>query len=181
MTYRFARQEDLPGLLNMVEQAKASFKARGIGQWQKGDPDGPGLSDAISRGYIHVLEQDGAAVGMVTIIPGPEASYAVIDGNWLNDEPYVAFHRVCVEESCKGRGLAAQLFARSEEYAGQEGYSNIRVDTHPDNISMQRALEKSGYICCGRLVLTEGTEIGDPRLAYHKVLSPDLQPEVFYS
>ena len=37
MIYRLADKDDLPRLLSMVEQAKVSFRARGIGQWQKGD------------------------------------------------------------------------------------------------------------------------------------------------
>lgn len=149
---------------------QGAFRARGIDQWQKGDPDGPGLAAAIEQKTIHVLEQEGQAVGMITVVPGPEASYAQIDGAWLNQEPYAAFHRVCVEESCKGRGIAAQLFGRSEDLARHMGLTNIRIDTHPDNRSMQRALAKSGYTLCGSLTLTEGTEKGDPRLAYHKVL-----------
>ena len=28
---------------------------------------------------------------MITVVPGPEADYAVIDGAWLNDEPYFCF------------------------------------------------------------------------------------------
>ena len=170
MIYRLATIDDLPRLLAMVDQAKASFRARGIDQWQKGDPDAPGLTAAISRGAVHVLDEDGQAVGMITVVSGPELSYADIDGAWLNDEPYAAFHRVCVEESRKGQGLAARLFSESETYVKQDGFHNVRIDTHPDNISMQHALSKSGYRLCGRLVLAEGTEKGDPRLAYHKVL-----------
>ena len=70
----------------------------------------------------------------------------------------------------KGRGLAARLFSESELYALETGIRNIRIDTHPDNTSMQRALDKSGYICCGTLVLTEGSEAGDLRLGYQKTL-----------
>ena len=53
---------------------------------------------------------------MITVVPGPEADYAVIDGAWLNDEPYFAFHRVCVSEAHKGKGLAASLFSYSETF-----------------------------------------------------------------
>ena len=126
MIYRLADKDDLPRLLSMVEQAKVSFRARGIGQWQKGDPDGPGLLAAIGRKTVHVLDEEGQAIGMITVVQGPEASYRDIDGAWLNDGPYAAFHRVCVE--------------------------------------------KSGYRLCGSLILQEGTEKGDLRLAYQKVL-----------
>ena len=170
MIYRLADKDDLPRLLSMVEQAKVSFRARGIGQWQKGDPDGPGLLAAIGRKTVHVLDEEGQAIGMITVVQGPEASYRDIDGAWLNDGPYAAFHRVCVEENHKGQGLAARLFAESEDFARSQGWRNVRIATHPDNLSMQRALEKSGYRLCGSLILQEGTEKGDLRLAYQKVL-----------
>ena len=139
-------------------------------QWQKGEPNRQVLEASILQYQLHVLEDMGQIVGMITIVPGPEVSYASIDGAWLNQEPYFAFHRVCVEESMKGRGLAARLFSEAEQYVLKTGVLNIRIDTHPDNRSMQRALAKSGYTLCGSLTLTEGTEKGDPRLAYHKVL-----------
>ena len=87
MIYRLADKDDLPRLLSMVEQAKVSFRARGIGQWQKGDPDGPGLLAAIGRKTVHVLDEEGQAIGMITVVQGPEASYRDIDGAWLNDGP----------------------------------------------------------------------------------------------
>ena len=170
MTYRFAEPKDLDQLMYMVNQAKAAFKAGNINQWQKGEPDEAGLLISIGQSLVHVLEEDGKAAAMITAVPGPEASYAVIDGAWLNQEPYYAFHRVCVEESRKGQGLAARLFLETERFVLEKGCRNIRIDTHPENLAMQRALLKSGYVCCGSLVLTEGSEIGDPRYGYHKVL-----------
>ena len=170
MTYRFATLKDLDRLVAMSDQAKESFKAKNIDQWQKGEPNRQVLEDSIIRSQIHVLEDMGQVIGMITIVPGPEASYASIDGAWLNQEPYYAFHRVCVKDSLKGRGLAARLFSEAEQYVLQSGIRNIRIDTHPDNTSMQRALDKSGYICCGTLVLTEGSEAGDLRLGYQKTL-----------
>lgn len=170
MNYRFATKEDLPALVHMSQQAIANFRARGIKQWQGGEPSEAGLSAAIDRQVIHVLEEDGTVLGMITVVTGPELSYQTIDGKWLNDEPYCAFHRVCVEESLKGRGIAAKLFSCSEDYARSQGFTNVRIDTHPDNVSMQRALEKSGFTYCGGLILREGAEAGDPRIGYQKLL-----------
>ena len=170
MTYRFATLKDLDRLVAMSDQARKSFKARNIDQWQKGEPNRQVLEDSIIRSQIHVLEDMGQVIGMITIVPGPEASYASIDGAWLNQEPYFAVHRICVEESMKGRGLAARLFSDAEQYVLKTGVRNIRIDTHPDNQAMQRALAKSGYICCGTLVLTEGSEAGDLRVGYQKVI-----------
>ena len=88
---------------------------------------------------------------MITVVPGPEADYAVIDGAWLNDEPYFAFHRVCVSEAHKGKGLAASLFSYSEAFAKEKG--------------------GNGYTFCGKITLCSGSEAGDPRFAYQKILN----------
>ena len=36
---------------------------------------------------------------------------------------------------------------------------------------MRRAVEKFGFIPCGDITLTEGPEVGAPRIAFEKVLS----------
>ena len=68
-------------------------------------------------------------------------------------------------------GLAASLFSYSEAFAKEKGVRNIRIDTHPDNLSMQKALAKNGYTFCGKITLCSGSEAGDPRFAYQKILN----------
>ena len=41
--------------------------------------------------------------------------------------------------------------------------SNIRIDTHHDNLVMQKVLNKHGFMKCGVIYLKNG----NPRLAYH--------------
>jgi RimJ/RimL family protein N-acetyltransferase len=47
-----------------------------------------------------------------------------------------------------------------------EQRGNIRIDTHDDNLPMQRALEKNGFVPCGRIWCEDGT----PRIAYQRTL-----------
>ena len=86
MNYRTAQTADLPAMMKMVEEAKEGFRARNIDQWQKGEPNEQGLTEGIEKSVVHVLEENGEVLGMITVVPGPEADYAVIDGAWLNDE-----------------------------------------------------------------------------------------------
>ncbi len=172
MIFRPAEISDMPALLNMVDEAKMRFKERGIDQWQKGDPSEEGIRQNILDGELFVLDEGAAAVGMIEIMEGPDPNYAAIDGKWLNNEAYCAFHRICVSDKLKGRGLAAALFSNSERYISEKGYRNVRIDTHRDNISMQHALAKSGFIPCGEIILLTGAEAGGPRIAYQKIINP---------
>ena len=99
---------------------------------------------------------------IATLLP-QERRLILRGGAWLDDEPYGVVHRIAAAQGT--RGAASFCMEWCLQKCG-----NIRIDTHPDNRSMQRALAKSGYTLCGSLTLTEGTEKGDPRLAYHKVL-----------
>lgn len=170
MIYRLASSADLKRLTELAEQAIAGFRERGIDQWQKGEPNEQELAAGIERQIIHVIEDEGEIIAMITVVDGPDESYEQLNGVWPNDEPYCAFHRVCVEETRKGQGIAGKLFAFSEEYGRSLGYRNVRIDTHSDNHSMQRALEKHGFIPCGTLTLLTGADAGALRIGYHKII-----------
>ena len=100
----------------------------------------------------------------------PEEAYDVIDGSWLTRGPYASIHRVCVRDGSKGRGVAGAMFAHGFELARQAGFDSVRIDTHPENRPMRRALEKAGFVLCGTIRLVRGGEKGDLRLAYERVL-----------
>lgn len=170
MIYRLASREDLKRLTELANQAIAGFRERGIDQWQKGAPNEQELAAGIEHQNIHVIEEDGEVIAMITVVHGPDESYEKLNGTWPNSEPYCAFHRVCVDEARKGQGIAGRLFAYSEEFGRSLGYKNVRIDTHPDNLSMQRALAKNGFVQCGTLILLDGAEAGAMRLGYHKVI-----------
>ena len=89
----------------------------------------------------------------------PDEDYAVIrDGSWLEEErPYWVVHRVA---SYGGRGAAAWCL----DWCWQQ-CDNLRIDTHRDNLSMQRLLEKCGFGLRGVVSCRHGGE----RLAYQKL------------
>ena len=64
-----ATAEDLDRLVAMSDQAKESFKAKNIDQWQKGEPNRQVMEASILRSQLHVLEDTGQVVGMITIVP----------------------------------------------------------------------------------------------------------------
>ena len=80
LKYRTADLSDLPAMMKMVEEAKEGFRTRNIDQWQKGEPNEQGLTEGIKKGVVHVLEENGKVLGMVTVVPGPEADYAAVPG-----------------------------------------------------------------------------------------------------
>lgn len=157
---RPARAGDLEAMLAVYACAR-DFMARtgNPRQWADGYPKRELLEEDIARGRSYVMEgEDGAVHAVFFYAPGPDPTYAVIeDGAWLNDEPYGVIHRIAGDGQLKGVLSAAVAFCRAR-------CSNLRIDTHHDNVVMQRALEKAGFVRCGVIYL----ENGDPRIAYQK-------------
>ena len=52
------------------------------------------------------------------------------------------------------------------EWCLKESGGDLRIDTHRDNIPMQKLLEKNGFVQCGIIHLSNG----DERIAYEKVV-----------
>ena len=63
------------------------------------------------------------------------------------------------------------MFREGERRAREDGLKSLRIDTHPGNIPMQRAISKGGFIYCGKIHLAAGPEKGHLRLAYELPLT----------
>ena len=170
MEFLLAAPEHLAALCEITEDAKAQLKRLGLDQWQKGYPSKETWVGDIRSRTAWVAAEKGKVLGAFMFQTAPEASYAKIDGAWLTGGAYASLHRVCVAEGSKGRGVAGQLFRHAFALAERAGMPSMRVDTHEGNLPMRRALEKAGFTLCGTIRLAEGSEAGDPRVAFEKLL-----------
>ncbi len=165
-----AKPEHLKDICRITDEAKAQLKRIGIDQWQRGYPNEDVWVEDIKKGAAWVAVDGGKVCGAFAFLTGDDASYAVIDGKWLTETPYVSIHRFCVSDHCKGKGVAGEMFKYGFAMAKELGIDSVRIDTHPGNLPMQKALGKSGFEKCGEIALVGGNEAGAKRLAYEHIL-----------
>jgi len=165
---RKAIPDDIPKIMEIINDAKRSLKERGIDQWQSGYPNEEIILQDIKGGNSYVYYQDDELWATFGVFYGEDPTYvAIYDGAWLTENPYSVIHRVATNGHVRGKGIVGKIIAFVGEESLKNGFTSMRIDTHPDNRSMQRALEKAGYIYCGNIFLANG----DLRLAYEKVLA----------
>lgn len=160
MTIRPSVHEDLPALLDIYAYARQFMRTHGNpNQWNEGYPSTELLQEEIDRGTSYVcLDETGTLVGTFCFIPGEDPTYARIDdGQWLNDAPYHVIHRLATNGRVKGIADACLAWC-------SERCSNLRVDTHHDNLVMQHILLKHGFQRCGIIY----TRNQSPRIAYQR-------------
>ena len=162
MIIRKTTELDVSRAAEIYDSARKFMRASGnLFQWNDGYPNADTVRDDIKEGSSYVLEDDGLVIAVFYFRVGEDETYKKIyDGAWISSEPYAVIHRIAVSDEARGKGAAGFIF--SECY---KKFPNIKIDTHRDNLPMQRALERAGFKYCGIIHLLNGEE----RLAYERI------------
>lgn len=160
---RLSQLSDLDRLMKIFDYARNFMASVGNGnQWISGYPSRELIVQEINARHCYVCEDEsGIILGTFCFVPSPDPYYTVIaDGAWLNDEPYYVIHRIASDGSHKGIGKICLDWCA-------EQCSNLRADTHQDNVIMQKLLTQNGFVRCGIVHVANGTErIGYQTMAF---------------
>lgn len=159
LNYRKTTVDDLPLVMPVYENARRFMAATGNpNQWINGYPAIENIKADIERGVSYVgFTTDGTLAVVFSFIIGADPTYSVIEGEWLNDEPYGTIHRIA------SAGVMRDVGSDVIRYCSTL-VDNLRADTHHDNRVMQQLLLRNGFTLCGTIYLLDGR----PRLAYHR-------------
>ena len=171
VSYRLAVSEDIPRILEIVQDARESLARFHIDQWQGPYPDAARFEEDIRLSQCFVLNHGTDIPAFFVLSPLPEPGYAAItDGKWSADIPYCVLHRAAAAKEYRGSGISQAIIRCAEEQARAYGLKCIRVDTHKKNKPMQNLLRESGFRYRGN-ILVESEPGHDPhRQAFEKIL-----------
>ena len=161
MIIRQADMNDLESIVRIYEDARAFMKETGNpNQWGTTNPPLARTLEDINTEKLYVACDEDSILGVFFYDFANDPTYDIIyNGSWLNDAPYGVMHRVAISKDARGRGVAGFCF----EFAYGK-CKNLKIDTHKDNIPMQKSLAKNGFTKCGIIHLANG----DKRIAYQK-------------
>lgn len=151
---------DLEFVLQIYDSArKFMMENNNPTQWGNSYPSKEILTNDLNNGNLYVILKDEVIVASFVFIIGEDETYKnIYDGSWICDSLYGTIHRVASNQTIKG------VFGLIVKYC-EAKISHLRVDTHPDNIFMQKAIAKEGFIKCGNIFVRDGSM----RFAYEKI------------
>lgn len=181
MNIRKASHKDLPEIMSIYEKARAFMRDNGNPtQWGAGRPSRSVIENDIVNGNFYICEKisEGISenicddnsndnsgdstvgndkgcskiVGVFALIIGEDPTYLEIqDGSWRSDETYGTIHRLASDGITKGIAGACFDFCHDRCHY-------LRIDTHKDNLPMQAAIKKYGFVYCGIIHVADGSE-----------------------
>lgn len=160
MKIRRTHESDVDEIMKIYSKAREFMRQTGNpDQWSDNYPSRELIASDIDKKSSYVLLENNEIIATFFFVVGIEPTYKEIhEGMWLNNDEYGTIHRVAVKY--QGRNIFGQVL----EYCSSL-INNIRIDTHRDNIPMQTALMKNGFIRCGIIYL----ENGDERFAFQRM------------
>lgn len=167
MEFRKTDIIDINQVMNIIKQAQTYFKHQGIDQWQNNYPNTEIIRKDIENNYSYVLVKEQNIVATAAISFDGEKTYNhIYDGQWITNDDYAVIHRIAVDSNYKGLGLSSEIIKNVEMLCLNRGIHSIKVDTHEENLSMQKMLKKNEFEYCGIIYLEEGSK----RIAFEKKL-----------
>lgn len=167
MKFRKSTKSDITNILKIICEAQNYFKEHNIDQWQDGYPNFETIDNDINKGYGYVLIKDEIILGTVALSFDKEESYAnIYEGNWLSNGNSAVIHRIAISNKLKGNNLASVIIKYIEDICLNKNIHSIKIDTHEDNISMQKLLYKNNFKYCGVVYLEDNSK----RIAFEKLI-----------
>ncbi|MEP7320282.1 MAG: GNAT family N-acetyltransferase [Saprospiraceae bacterium] len=139
-----ATPDDFAEILELYHIATSVHKKLGIIQWDDEYPSGETLKENLESEVTWVIKVGDKIIATVTLDEDQDPQYKDIQWAYPSSNVLVV-HRVCIDPSFQGRGLAKRLMLFSETFARENNYEVIRFDAFLGNNASQRLYRNMGY------------------------------------
>ncbi|MBF8149162.1 GNAT family N-acetyltransferase [Winogradskyella sp. F6397] len=164
---RLAKEKDIQAILEITKACAISMISQGIYQWNEQYPNLPAFQKDIERNELYVLEKDAIICGCVVVSTLMDSEYKPVQ--WLTkNENNMYIHRLAIHPNMQGKGYAQQLMDFAEQFAIENNYTSIRLDTFSKNKRNQKFYELRGYKRLGDIYFPNQSEF--PFYCYELVL-----------
>lgn len=164
-----ANLQQIDIIMPLIEDGRQALKNLGINQWQDAYPAIENITEDIEKGISYLLVDGDDYLATVAVDPFGEPVYDTLEkGHWISDAPYMTVHRMAVSAATANKGIGTKLLVALEALAKDLNFTQIRLDTHEDNLVMQRVALKNNYRFAG--LVNYGEDVDFECFAYDKLV-----------
>lgn len=164
---RKAELTDLAAIKSLTEACALGMERKGIFQWNENYPSREKLQSDIRKQELFVLERENEIQGIIVLTPDMDEEYVPVE--WLTPNGRNLYvHRLATNPGQWGSGYGRILMDFAEDFARENGYVSVRLDTFSQNDRNQRFYEIRGYRRLGNIYFPGQSE--HPFYCYEKIL-----------
>lgn len=154
---REAKLSEIPKILEVTKACAAQMVSTGIFQWNEHYPSFQAFENDILRQELQVFQKAEKIIGGIVVSTHMDKEYVPID--WLTDsDRNIYIHRLFVHPNFQGQGIAQQMMNYAEDYAKNNDFVSVRLDTFSQNRRNQKFYKKRGYQQLGDIFFPKQSE-----------------------
>lgn len=163
-----AHISDLEHLLSITKSCAKFMIENGIFQWNEHYPSKEVLLNDINLNQLWKLVENNLIIGLIVLTEVEDKEYKSV--KWLTEnENNLYVHRLAIHPNFQGKGFAQKLMNFAENYAIENIYNSIRLDTFSQNKRNLQFYEKQDYKRLESIYFPKQSE--HPFYCYEKVLN----------
>ena len=155
LSVRLAIPEDMDDVERIFAEAIVYLRIQGIEQWDERYPDRKVMDSDLAAGTLWIMEKEGRMAAVVTLDETPYEAYALLPWRYTGIRPLLV-HRLCVQPSLQGQGIARSVMTWVEGYARENGYGAIRLDAYNGNPRAMRLYAGMRYLFVAEMTARKG-------------------------
>ncbi len=166
---RLAKIHEIPEILSITKACAEEMIRQNIFQWNETYPSQSAFEKDIERNELYVLEKENTLVGCIVLTSYMDEEYKTVA--WLTpNQNNLYIHRLAVHPRFQHQGFAQQLMTFAENFALQNTYLSIRLDTFSRNKRNQHFYTLRGYSRLGEIYFPNQSDY--PFYCYEKICRP---------
>lgn len=127
-----AVSKDVAEIYALTKSCAKHLIENDIFQWNEQYPSSEVLNKDIELQQLYKLEIDNRIVGIIVLTEIEDVEYKNVE--WLTENGNNLYiHRLAVHPNFQGKGYAKQLMDFAENYATENDFNSVRLDTFSQN------------------------------------------------
>lgn len=149
-----ATNQDILCIMNIISHCIIKMEQNRNYQWNSNYPNVAIIENDVNSEFGYIVKNKDKCIAYVAINEEQPIEYSQII--WSTDNSNVlVVHRLCIHPEFQRKGLSKKIMKFIEDYALENNYKCIRLDTYSDNEIALRLYENIGYKKLGQVFLPE--------------------------
>ena len=145
--------EELDEILALTRACGQHMRDNGIDQWDADYPNRAVILQDLQTQTLFAYRENNEVLGIVVLNESQDEEYEDVTWSTSEADRNIVVHRLAVRPDHQRSGIARRLMDFSEQWARDNHYAAIRLDTFSQNPRNQRFYLKRGYTDLGPVYL----------------------------
>ena len=161
-----AEEEHLLEIMFIYKLNSEDLISKGFTHWNSAYPSYIKVRNNVLNGQVYLLKKNYGTVGVITLNDEQDASYSNL--TWKSAPHALVVHRIAVIPFFQNKGFGTELLQFAEQFARDNNFQSIRLDTYTKNQTTENFFSKRGYTKVGEIAHSQDLNL---YTCYEKTIS----------